>query len=641
MRLLFFAILSWMVLSVSAIAAPPLETYGKLPALDLVRLSPSGNKIAFIAVDGENRKLFIRQTGGDALLVAPVGTTKIRDLEWAGEDNVIITASVTFNYRTGGLNIWQAPGKTELGFLFLASLKTGHVTRLLGNDQTDTFDGAAISLGPRNIDGQWWEFVRTFNRRMGSFVYEVNLDTLKGKPVTSFEGANEGYDIDGGGRIAAHAEYIEDGRNWSLYVGASGRSLIVQRKSDLDTLDLLGNGRTPGAVLIKEADDTPGGTDAIDEYPVMPGASPTRLFSDPLPDRIVFDPLSHLAIGGILPRGQGAVFFDPKLQKRYDAARKAFPGLQVELASASTDFSRMVVKTDGGDDPGTYWLVDMNTGKADDLMAAYPIDTKDVGLVSVFQYKAADGQNLEGILTLPAGTTGKELPLVVIPHGGPVDVYDQIKFDYWPQAFASRGYAVFQPNYRGSGGYGAAFRQAGFGQYGEKMLTDISDGVAALASAGVIDPAKVCIAGASWGGYAALAEVTFEGGHYRCAVAVSPVSNPAAIMVYHGDNPETPMGRYIHLLFGSSFSGAAGVARISPLRHADMADAPILLIHGKDDSTVPFEHSKSMLGALQSAGKVVQLDAMESEDHYWSHEATRQEIIKASVAWVEKYDPVQ
>jgi dipeptidyl aminopeptidase/acylaminoacyl peptidase len=244
------------------------------------------------------------------------------------------------------------------------------------------------------------------------------------------------------------------------------------------------------------------------------------------------------------------------------------------------------------------------------------------------------------VLTLPPGSDGKRLPLVVIPHGGPIGIYDHVGFDYWAQAFATRGYAVFQPNYRGSGGYGPVLRQAGLGQWGHRMLTDISDGVMALAKAGTIDSTRVCIAGASYGGYAALASVTLMSGVYRCAVSVSGVTDVGALMENFGDSSDKAEGRYAQALFGAAFSGAAAVADISPLRHADKASAPILLIHGKDDTRVPFVHSLSMDVALTKAGKPVTFIPLEGEDHFWSHESTRVQILTDSVAFVQKYNPV-
>lgn len=637
MRLFTVVLFSLWALAIAAHAAPPVEVYGKLPALDLVRLSPSGGRIAFIAVDGEKRKLFVRKTDGDALLVNPVGTTKIRDIEWAGEDYVLIIASVALRYGPGDRDMWHIRNRYETGLIFVADLKTGKVWRVLGDNKADTFGGAAVHLGSRQIDGRWYEFVATYNLRMGVFYYRVDLEKGVASPMPQFQGADLDYIIDADGKIATRSRYSQSTRTWELFAGGAGLVRVVGRHSDLDQIQAVGLGRTPGTVVVAET----GERDTLDEYPVSPGASSTPLFPGQEYDSLIYDPATHLLIGAVLQRGQGAVFFNPALQRRYDAVRKAFPGLHLTYASASSGMDKIVVETDGGDDPGTYWLVDLATGKAEDLMPAYAIEAKDVGTTSIFKYQAADGQALEGVLTLPPGSPGKSLPLVVMPHGGPIGFYDWLGFNYWAQAFASRGYAVFQPNYRGSEGYGAPFRQAGFGEYGKKMLTDINDGVAALAKSGVVDPARTCIAGASYGGYAALAEVTIAHAAYRCAVAVSAVTDVGAIMASDGDSENTASGRYVRALFGSTYGGSAANALISPLRHASEADAPILLIHGRDDDRVPFVHSQDMANALRAAGKTVEFLPLEGEDHFWSHEATRIQILTASVAFVQKYNPVQ
>jgi len=620
-------------------AAPPLASYGRLPALDLVRLSPSGNRIAFVAVTGENRKLFVRKVDGEAMLVNDVGTSKVRDIEWAGEDFLLISGSATLKFGTGLLNKWNVPTRAELPILLIANLKTGHISRALDQQHQDTFLGEASPLGARQIGGLWYEFVEVYKLDHGVYIYRIDLDSGRGAMMPGFNTVDEDFLIGSDGALAARGHYDEPTKTWNLYAGDHGKQLVVGRRSVLDLVGIDGLGRSPGTLLVNETDL---GADTIDEYPTSPGSTPTPLFQGQEVDELVRDPNSHLLIGAILGRGAGAVFFDPKLQARYDAVRRAFPGYQVKLESYSADFGKLVVETSGGDDSGTYWLVDMTTSKAQDLMPAYPdIGPKDVGPTSLFKYAASDGLALEGVLTLPPGSSGKALPLVVIPHGGPIGASDKLGFDYWAQAFASRGYAVFQPNYRGSGGYGAALRQAGYGQWGHRMLTDTSDGVLALAKAGVIDPERVCIAGASYGGYAAMAGVTVQHGVYRCAVAVSGVSDVGALMAADGAGDDNPSGRYTRALFGANEPYEQAIVDISPLRHAEAADAPILLVHGKDDTTVPFVHSLGMNTRLLAAGKTVQFLPLEGEDHFWSREKTRVEILEATVSFVERYNPVR
>ncbi|HET9642147.1 MAG TPA: alpha/beta fold hydrolase, partial [Burkholderiaceae bacterium] len=265
------------------------------------------------------------------------------------------------------------------------------------------------------------------------------------------------------------------------------------------------------------------------------------------------------------------------------------------------------------------------------------IDPEMVGPVSVVHYKAADGLEMDGVLTLPPGRTAKNLPVVMMPHGGPLDEEDRPEFNWWAQALASRGYAVFQPNFRGSGHRGDAFMAAGYGQWGRKMQTDISDGLAELARQGIVDPKRACIVGASYGGYAALAGVTLQQGLYRCAVAFAPVSD--LFDMYTSDNRESGLSDAVQRYLDQKWGPVSGFAAVSPRKHAADADAPILIIHGKDDTTVPFSQGTRMVDALKEAKKPVEFVVLDKEDHYLSRAETRKAMLAACVRFVMQHNP--
>ena len=404
--------------------------------------------------------------------------------------------------------------------------------------------------------------------------------------------------------------------------------------------------QTPDSIVIRDLDpDRP-------DYEVVPlagGAARPVQSSGPVPS-LVFDGTSGLWIGKVEAGDQREmVMFDPALQAKVRGAAKAFANYHLEIVSHSDDFNRMIVATDGGadsstywDDSGTYWLVDVTAHSAKMLGEAYPdIKEANIGPVRMVDWKAGDGLALRGVLTLPPGRPAKALPVVVLPHGGPED-RDYPGFDWWAQALASRGYAVFQPNFRGSSGYGDAFFQAGQGQWGRKMQTDISDGLAALAAQGIVDPKRACIVGASYGGYAALAGVTVQHGLYRCAVAFAGVADLREMLRTVADENDvtSDVMRYWKSFMGVTNMSQASLSEISPVELADHADAPILLIHGKDDTTVRLEQSLAMQRALNHAGKSVEFIELPDEDHYLSREATRQAMLKATVAFVQKYNPV-
>ena len=197
-------------------------------------------------------------------------------------------------------------------------------------------------------------------------------------------------------------------------------------------------------------------------------------------------------------------------------------------------------------------------------------------------------------------------------------------------------------NFRGSTGYGEAFLEAGYGEWGRKMQTDLSDGVRHLVAQGIVDPDRVCIVGASYGGYAALAGPTLDPGVYRCAVSVAGVSDLRAMVDYEADRGErrdNSAVRYWNRFMGGDGPGDRSLDARSPARQAALADAPILLIHGRDDTVVPYSQTTAMAAALRRAGKPHEVVALAGEDHWLSRAETRQQMLAATVAFLQTNNP--
>jgi len=269
------------------------------------------------------------------------------------------------------------------------------------------------------------------------------------------------------------------------------------------------------------------------------------------------------------------------------------------------------------------------------------ITPEDIAEVKAISYKAADGTEIPAYLTLPKGREAKNLPLIVLPHGGPA-ARDEPGFDWWAQAIASRGYAVLQPQFRGSDGFGLEFMTIGYGEWGRKMQSDLSAGVRTLASDGTIDPKRVCIVGASYGGYAAMAGPTLDPGVYRCAVAVAGISDPRGFVRWRASNGFGEDSS--QTLYWDRFMGMKGVDdpafdEIAPIKHIDKVTVPILLIHGKDDTVVPISQSEDFADALTDAKKDVTLVKLPGEDHWLSRAETRTEMLDATVDFLEKNNP--
>jgi dipeptidyl aminopeptidase/acylaminoacyl peptidase len=641
MRLVLAATLA--VLSAgSARAAPALADYGRLPAVEAITLSPSGEQVAMIAVVGEGRRVLAMSTEGKLRLAAQVGKLKVRDLDWVGEDRILVGVSQTVNLP------FVFAAKYEMGVKLNVDLKSGKTDGVLGHN-SNIYPAVMRDYGVRQIDGHWYGYFGaiTLEGRRGEThlghgyadLYRVDLEGTGARRLAEGSEIEHDWAVAPDGTITARSEYQQTTGAWRLLPGSSGGRPLMERQAPLDDIDLVGFGRTPDTLLV--ADDT-GDQDVVEEQPLSGGA-PSRLFDDDEIRSLLYAAKSRLLIGSTLRDDRGAILFDPKAQARFNGTRKAFPGYEVQLVSYTDDFSRMIVFTDGGDDSGTYWIVNIATGKALILGRAYPtIEAKDVGPTRLIHYKAADGMELDGFLTLPPGGDAKKLPVVIMPHGGPIGVHDDIGFDWWAQAFASRGYAVFQPNFRGSGGHGEAYQQAGYGQWGRKMQTDVSDGLTEIARQGIVDPKRACIVGGSYGGYAALAGVTLQQGIYRCAVSYGGVSDLFAMLTdvakRHGGN-RTDVSRFWKAAMGVKGTSDGLLNKLSPASLADKADAPILLIHGKEDTVVNPDQTAHMAAALKRADKPFEVKMLDGEDHWMSREQTRLATLEASVAFVEKYDP--
>ncbi len=238
------------------------------------------------------------------------------------------------------------------------------------------------------------------------------------------------------------------------------------------------------------------------------------------------------------------------------------------------------------------------------------------GSMRRYVFTASDGAKIPGYLTSPPNAPKGPLPLVVMPHGGPM-VRDTFDYDLWAQFIASRGYLVFQPNFRGSGGYGRAWLEAGFGQWGHLMQDDLADGVRALVASGDADPKNICIFGASYGGYAALMQGARHPELYRCIVSWAGIGDLGKLMQWERDTDGAKSEVYTYDLrqIGDPAKDRDRLARDSPITYASNYQPPVLLIHGSADTIVPAEQSREMEKALKRAGRDVRLIVVDREDH--------------------------
>ena len=623
----------------------PLDAYGDLPGVELVETSPSGERMALVTVAGEDRVLVIIDPRHSQLLGRiSVGLAKVRALDWIGDGALMITTSTTQALEELGL------GKRELLLAQIYDLDRRRLVSVLQDmpglapmlygvpfvtrtDQGPVAFARAHAIGNRRAD-----------------LFRIDPATGRGRPAVDLTDDVESLVLDAAGAPFARATYDEVKGDWRLDFWKDGAfSNVWSTTSPLDSPGLgRGLGRDGRSVLVsaRRADaETSADEAGFAWYEVDAEGTWTPVPFADRPSQLLYHPKTRRLIGYVHREEEGLAyaFFDPEAADVWEQVADAFPDQSPELINWSDDLQTVLVHTSGSGDAGSYHMVDMARLKMSTVGQAYPAVTSgQVAPIEPVVYTAADGLEIRGYLTTPPGVTNpRGLPLVVLAHGGPAE-HDEMGFDWWAQALASRGYAVLQPNFRGSTGYGQEFLEAGYGEWGRKMQTDLSDGVRWLASEGVIDPARVCIVGASYGGYAALAGPTLDPGVYRCAVSVAGVSDLRRLVARaagQGRRSNNESVRYWNRFMGADGPGDRSLDARSPLHLADRADAPILLLHGRDDTVVPIEQSRLMAQALRAAGKPVEMIELAGEDHWLSRADTRRRMLAETVRFLEAHNP--
>ncbi|MDP1617462.1 S9 family peptidase [Phenylobacterium sp.] len=622
--------------AVASVQAAPLEAYGRLPDIEMASISPDGAQVAMIVTNGEDRAILLKTVDSGATRSILIGEAKARGLSWAGSRFLLVTTSVTS--RIGGGVI--AP-RSERFIQFAYDLERDKLMHLLD----DAAGGLNIIAAPpevRLVEGEPRLFLTGVHfgsdGRGRTALYEVDLNR-GGRSRLVHGGMRDTREwlVAADGTPIATTEYEGRTGRWVLRV-AQGRDwpevLSTTRLNEPPVL--LGFGRDPRSLLVAGWHEGEGG---LREYQIDDHAW-GEVFA-PGDSNPIYDPQSQLLIGHRRMVGDEDIvhFFDPADQAVWKAIAAAYPGERVSLADWSQDRSRIVVRVDSPGEGPAYALVDLKRRKADWIGQVYGrLGPADLSPVQPVAFKARDGLALSGYLTAPKGKAARSLPLIVLPHGGPA-VRDTPGFDWWAQALASRGYAVLQVNYRGSAGFGPEFLTAGFGEWGGKMQTDLSDGVAHLAADGVIDPKRVCIVGASYGGYAALAGVTLDPGVYRCAASVAGLSDLRKFVLWSKTQKGVAAQRYWNRFMGSEDDRDPVLRAKSPALLVDRVEAPVLLVHGKDDTIVPFDQSRDMAQALNAAGKPVDLVPLDGEDHFLSRGQTRLQMLQAVVSFLETHNP--
>ncbi len=306
-------------------------------------------------------------------------------------------------------------------------------------------------------------------------------------------------------------------------------------------------------------------------------------------------------------------FFDDGARSRHERINRLLPGGNEYVVSSDDANNRHIVYSSGPGEAPVYYLLDEEAHSINELAIGYPqLPQEEMAHVEAFSYHARDGLEIPAYLAVPPHIGEAPYPLIVWPHGGPHYVRESQEFDGLRQFLATRGYAVFAPNFRGSWGYGNEFASAGLREWGGAMQDDITDGVQHLIDQGTVDPSRICIVGWSYGAYASMIGLVQTPELYQCGIAINGVYDLRAVQRELGRNFQYGLQDWWRYSMGRD---ADDLARVSPARHADRIHAPVLILHSEEDRTIPEGQHDLMVDAMRHAGVEYQEHVFEEGDH--------------------------
>lgn len=611
---------------------PPPEAFASLPATRSVTLSPGGAMLAY----------FDSSTGDPRIVMFDIAAKKIvrilaleagltfRQLHWNDDSTLLyeLSMSVVTPSRRGP---HEGPDIQREFYRIYATDVANPTPRLMLKSDMELRYMTGLDVLKWRTSKPHTMIVQTYNTPVPGkpFVrsaYEVDTLTGKGTRLDISDSDTVDYAVAADGKVLARDKWAWDSHTFSVIAKRGTTWTRVYEEKRRDPLQMLGPTADGAGVWLLGADKD--GRVKIWSQPL--DGSPRKIaFDDPKSDvnRALVDASGSLQAVWEGPSGVDPIWFDKAEEQRRAAMLKAFPDLRVDFLSHSDDKHLEILRTSGAASPPVIYLIDLKSHRASIVGSEYPaLDNVKLGKVVSFNYKAHDGTDIPGYLTLPPATSGAALPLIVLPHGGP-EARDDLTFGWLRQYLATRGYAVFQPQFRGSWGFSEAFERAGDRQWGLLMQDDITDGVHALIDKGQADPHRICIVGYSYGsgyaGYAALAGAAFTPDLYQCAVSVNGISDLPTFLDFEiqRDGSDSDSVAYLHTHLGER--GDPNVIDRSPARAIDRFKAPVLLIYSAHDSVVPTDQSTRFAEAMRNGARHVQLVELPDEDHGLSHTATR------------------
>lgn len=638
-------ILSLLMLFISfdSNATLPIESYGLLPEIEKVAVSPSGNIFAFRRTTENEDAIWVyslleKKSLGGVALPEGIMPTKLVFIS----DNHLVLIADSFARLRGFKG-----GKRDVSDAYVFNIKNKKIKRLLdtGND---------VYLGQRNLGriigvsaDKKYVYMSAFKGDAEAYetpfysVFKVKLDAPKRRKAV-YIGDEHGkkFLLDAKGNPLIQEIYDNEKNLHQVLALNDGKwKEIYRRETELRYITLEGLSPDYKSIIVSKYKDD---RDIYFTIDIATGEMNETNFSRTDADvESVIASVNRVVQGvrysGFHPSYQ---FLDPKLNDRIAKIQSMFPDNSVWLRSWTPDFRTLVVSVEGSQFSGQFY--GFKEGEKPQLLSiARPSIKKDnIHPIRIFNYAASDGREISGLLTIPKNKISnvQNLPAIMLPHGGPRS-YDRIGFDWKAQAFAEHGYMVIQPQFRGSDGFGREHYEAGHGEWGKKMQSDLNDGLQALIDEGKVDSKRVCIVGSSYGGYAALAAGAFSPEVYQCVVSINGLSELNQFLrdtkkVYGKDHWALS---YWKKSMANDEASRKTLAAISPANFAENYTSPVLLIHSENDKVVEINQSKKMLSKLKSAKKDVEFVKLTGDDHYLRTNEGRLKALDSTMEFVNRH----
>ena len=590
----------------------PLEDFVRRPSYSGVRISPTGEYLALTADRGEQDVLVVLRTADMKLLKVNQlpDNQSVGQFAWDGPERLVFSSVRKFGsyaqpFGTGDWYAVNADGSDPRPIIFRGTRDVTQRSKTVGAQSFRLLDALPAKDGIVLMTANY----PRGNESSGTEVVEVDTVSGRRKVVARAPRGNCGISLDETkqARYAVCYDSKDDSGKYDTFTEVYRReddgswTMVSSAKSGGERLEVYGTAKDGRVYASRSDGKAPAALGILDR---QTGAF-TEVFHDKVSE--IAAPImatdNETIIGVVTMAGKPNITLIEETHpdaELYASLAASFPGQFVNFSSATSDGKQIVVSVYSDRNPGQLYLYDRDSGKARFLMQARSwIDPEKMATMKPFTFVNRDGMRLYGYLTIPAGSDGKNLPLIVNPHGGPMGPRDNWGFNTETQMFASRGYMTLQVNFRGSGGFGKGFEDMAFGQWHTGIMHDIIDATRWAIEQGYADKDRVCIYGGSFGGYSSLMAPVVDQDLFKCAFGYVGLYD-AQIQFKLSDTSKSESGlAYLNRAFGPT---RAEQDAMSPITHVSKIKLPVYLAAGARDPRCPPEHTREMYEALEKAG---------------------------------------